>query len=69
MTILSFEDPLRYIEVDALGNLCKSKEMFHQTISGAVTSTTFSFPDPLIDWLPYTYKKYLPTWHLVRSYK
>ena len=30
---------------------------------------TITAPDPLIDWLPYHYKKYLPTWHLVRSYK
>ena len=22
-----------------------------------------------IDWLPYKWKKYIPTWHLVRSYK
>jgi len=30
--------------------------------------TTWSLPDPLIDWLPYKWKKYLPTWHLVKSY-
>ena len=35
-----------------------------------ITNTiTLSLPDPLIDWLPYHYKKYLPTWHLVRSYQ
>ena len=30
-----------------------------------------TFPDPLIDWLPKASqrKKYLPTWHLVRSYR
>jgi len=31
--------------------------------------TTLELPDPLIDWLPYKWKKYLPTWHLVRSYR
>ena len=30
---------------------------------------TITLPDPLIDWLPYNIEKYLPTWHLVRSYK
>ena len=33
------------------------------------TTTTWDLPDPLIDWFPYKWKKYLPTWHLVRSYK
>ena len=41
--------------------------------TGCDTATTNTFtlvaPDPLIDWLPYHYKKYLPTWHLVRSYQ
>ena len=36
------------------------------TIADTITIST---PDPLIDWLPYHYKKYLPTWHLVRSYQ
>jgi len=43
-------------------------------ITGAVIATAdcatteiFSL-DPLIDWLPYHNKKYLPTWHLVKSY-
>ena len=31
--------------------------------------TTIELPDPLIDWLPYKIEKYIPTWHLVRSYK
>ena len=43
------------------------------TDTGCDTATTNTFtlvaPDPLIDWLPYHYKKYLPTWHLVRSYQ
>jgi len=30
---------------------------------------TLDLPDPLIEWLPYKWKKYLPTWHLVRSYQ
>jgi len=32
---------------------------------------TLTDPDPLIDWLPNSclYTKYVPTWHLVRSYK
>ncbi len=32
---------------------------------------TVSTPDPLIDWLPNSclYTKYVPTWHLIRSYK
>ena len=29
---------------------------------------TLDLPDNTIDWLPYHYTKYLPTWHLVRSY-
>ena len=32
------------------------------------TNTTLELPDSLIDWLPYKWKKYLPTWHLVKSY-
>lgn len=34
-------------------------------------ANTIEFPDPLIDWLPNSclYVKYVPTWHLVRSYK
>ena len=47
------------------------------TVTGTAAQTdiqfehanTVSFPDPLIDWLPYHYKKYIPTWHLVRSYE
>ena len=35
----------------------------------SIATTTIEYIDPLIDWLPYHYKKYLPTWHLVRSYK
>ena len=35
---------------------------------GATIEVTLDLPDVLIDWLPYHYKKYLPTWHLVRSY-
>ena len=49
---------------------------FDATIGGAfdVTTNTGNYltvtsPDPLIDWLPYKWKKYIPTWHLVRSYK
>ena len=33
-----------------------------------VVATTLTLPDPLIDWLPYKEEKYIPTWHLVRSY-
>jgi len=33
------------------------------------TPTIIELPDPLTDWLPYKWKKYLPTWHLVRSYE
>ena len=34
------------------------------------TSLAFYTPDPLIDWLPNSclYVKYVPTWHLVKSY-
>ena len=34
------------------------------------TSLTSYTPDPLIDWLPNSclYTKYVPTWHLVKSY-
>jgi len=35
------------------------------TITGS--DTTF-FPDPLIDWLPYEWKKYIPAWHILKSY-
>jgi len=42
-------------------------------VNGTITQGTsmiFTMPDPLIDWLPNSclYEKYLPTWHLVRSY-
>jgi len=45
-----------------------------QSNAMADTSTyniTFSDPDPLIDWLPNCclYIKYVPIWHLIRSYK
>jgi hypothetical protein len=49
------------------------------TAAGSIISYTYDFdgtnsteiylPDPLIDWLPYKVEKYIPTWHLVRSYK
>ena len=39
------------------------------TADMTTTTVTLTSPDPLIDWLPYHYKKYLPTWHLVRSYQ
>jgi len=40
---------------------------------GCNTSTDvyeLTCPDPLVDWLPNSclYTKYVPTWHLVRSY-
>ena len=42
-------------------------------IDGSCDNTNFilTFPDPLIDWLPNSclYTKYVPTWHLIRSYK
>ena len=58
----------------------KIRNNFYDTISTDTGSQTFTsdictntitltIPDPLIDWLPYHYKKYLPTWHLVRSYQ
>ena len=41
---------------------------FDDSITSATTE--FYLPDPLIDWLPNSclYTKYLPTWHLVKSY-
>ena len=35
------------------------------------TGVTFTLPDSYVDWLPNSclYPKYLPTWHLVQSYK
>ena len=35
------------------------------------TCMTFTMPDPLIDWLPNSclYIAYLPTWHLMESYR
>ena len=33
------------------------------------TTLTVELPDPLIDWLPYKFKKYIPAWHIMRSYK
>ena len=41
---------------------------FSHTVDMA-TTTTWDLLDPLIDWLPYKWDKYIPTWHLVRSYK
>ena len=43
------------------------------TVTGTADDSnyiTFAPPDPLIDWLPNSclYTKYVPTWHLVRSY-
>lgn len=40
-----------------------------QTLDLGTPTTTLELPDPLIDWLPYKWKKYIPTWYLVRSYK
>ena len=37
--------------------------------AGTATTYTVELPDPLIDWLPYKIEKYLPTWHLMRSYR
>ena len=34
-----------------------------------ITPTETYLPDPLIDWVPYKIEKYIPTWHLMRSYK
>lgn len=25
--------------------------------------------DPLMNWLPYTWKKYIPAWHIIQSYR
>ena len=49
---------------------------FDSTTGGAfafpldTATTTLTLPDPLIDWLPKSsiWKKYLPTWHLVKCY-
>lgn len=43
--------------------------------TGGIIDCTSNFtlisPEPLIDWLPNSclYTKYVPTWHLVRSYQ
>ncbi len=42
---------------------------FDDTISVSTDSSTIGFPDRYIGWLPYKIEKYIPTWHLVRSYK
>jgi len=41
------------------------------TTDSDATTTAVFFPDPLIDWLPNSclHEKYVPTWHLVRSYR
>ena len=41
-----------------------------QDIDTGILSTESYLPDPLIDWLPEACQrgKYLPTWHLVKSY-
>ena len=41
------------------------------TLNDSDSVNTITFPDPLIDWLPDSclYEKYIPAWHLVRSYK
>ena len=53
---------------------------WNSTDAGATTTSDFDIPsiavnmlstfDPLVDWLPKSsiWKKYLPTWHLVKSY-
>ena len=40
------------------------------TLTFATTTNTLWFLDPLVDWLPNSclYVKYIPTWHLVKSY-
>ncbi len=38
------------------------------TITLTTGNTTLDLPDSLIDWFPYKWKKYIPTWHLVKSY-
>lgn len=38
------------------------------TLDAGSNTTTWDLPDPLIDWFPYKWKKYIPTWHLVKSY-
>jgi len=42
---------------------------FIDTTDIGITTVTLDLPDPLIDWLPYKWEKYFPSWHLVRSYK
>ena len=41
-----------------------------QTITFAADTNTTDLwvYEPLINWLPYKWKKYIPTWHLVKSY-
>jgi len=54
------------------GSASGTSIVFDTTDTAAVdggTTYTFELPDPLIDWLPYKIEKYLPTWHLVRSYQ
>ncbi len=52
--------PLNFNYSDVCGDM--------NTTSNYITLET---PDPLIDWLPNSclYTKYVPTWHLVRSYQ
>jgi len=53
-----------------IGNCYSGTQDINFTTAGT-TDITWTSPPPLIDWLPNSclYEKYLPTWHLVRSYK
>lgn len=38
-------------------------------VDGTTDNTiALQLPDEYINWLPYSIEKYLPTWHLMRSY-
>ncbi len=56
-------------------NWTSANNSFNYTFDTDSTAETIDItlpsPDPLIDWLPNSclYTKYVPTWHLVRSYR
>ncbi len=62
---LIFDDAYETYQFNALtytGNL-------DDTITVDADYSSLSFPDRYIAWLPYKIEKYIPTWHLVRSYQ
>ena len=65
MTDLVFDDAYEDYQFNVLTYTDNSDDTI--TVS-ADYSSTVTLPDRYIAWLPYKIEKYIPTWHLVRSY-